>query len=154
MFVFLIEKDVDEEDVFKRASIMAKIGGLELTLKRLSYVRDLSRAQQLVASIMKLLEYCVKVKINRQYLHKPSVNTMEILLGTLNKALRLERDQGSNSGGAVMAERVLKLMEIILHEASSEAATTEVIIIFDVKCFFFNPNVYCSVMSQNPLLSI
>jgi len=121
------EKDVDEEDVFKRASIMAKIGGLELTLKRLSYVRDLSRAQQLVSSTMKLLEYCVKVKVNRQYLHKPSVNTMEILLGTLNKALRLERDQGSSSGGAIMAERVLKLMEIILHEASSEAATTEVV---------------------------
>ena len=53
---------------------------------------------------------------------------MDILLGTLNKALRLERDQGSSSGGAIIAERVLKLMEIILHEASSEAGTTEVII--------------------------
>ena len=46
---------------------------------------------------------------------------MDILLGTLNKALRLERDKGSSSGGAIIAERVLKLMEIILHEASSEA---------------------------------
>ena len=52
---------------------------------------------------------------------------MDILLGTLNKALRLERDQGSSSGGAIIAERVLKLMEIILHVASSEAGTTEVI---------------------------
>ena len=51
---------------------------------------------------------------------------MEILLGTLNRALRLEQDNGSNSGGAIVAERVLKLMEIILHEASSEADTTEV----------------------------
>jgi len=69
----------------------------------------------------------VKVKVNRQYLHKPSVNTMEILLGTLNRALRLERDAGSSSGGAIIAERVLKLMEIILHEASAEAAPTEVV---------------------------
>lgn len=66
------------------------------------------------------------MKVNRQYLHKPSVNTMEILLGTLNRALRMERDLGSNNGGAIIAERVLKLMEIILHEASSEADSTEV----------------------------
>lgn len=68
----------------------------------------------------------MKVKANRQYLHRPSVNAMKILLGTLNLALRLERDLGSSSGGANIAERVLKLMEIILHEASSEAGTTEV----------------------------
>lgn len=121
------DKAVDEEDVYKRASIMANIGGLELTLQRLSYIRDLSRAQQLVSSILKLLEYCVKVKVNRQYLNKPSVNTMDILLGTLNKALRLEQNEGSSSGGAIIAERVLKLMEIVLHEASSEADTSQVV---------------------------
>ena len=53
---------------------------------------------------------------------------MDILLGTLNKALRLEQNEGSSSGGAIIAERVLKLMEIVLHEASSEADTSQVIV--------------------------
>lgn len=93
---------------------------------RLSYIRDLSRAQSLVSVILKLLEYCVKVKAVRQYLHKPSVNAMKIMLATLNIALKLERDYGSASGGAAIAERVLKIMEIILHEATAYADIKQV----------------------------
>ncbi|XP_047134256.1 E3 ubiquitin-protein ligase UBR4 isoform X2 [Hydra vulgaris] len=110
--------NVDEESQYQRASIIAEISGLENIFKRLSYVRDLSRAQHLVAIILKLLEYCIKVKVNRQYIIQPSLCGMKILLSTLNHALRLERDYGSKSGGAMLAERVLKIMEVVLHEAT------------------------------------
>ena len=76
--------------------------------------------------ILKLLEYCVKVKVNRQYLSQPSVNAMKIMLASLNLALRLERDHGSLNGGAMIAERVLKIMEIILHEATAEGDIKQV----------------------------
>ena len=93
---------------------------------RLSFIHDLSHAQQLVSVVLKLLEYCVKVKVNRQYLNRPTTNAMKIMLATLNLALRLERDHGSQSGGATVAERVLKIMEILLHEASTEADVDQV----------------------------
>ncbi|XP_057290056.1 E3 ubiquitin-protein ligase UBR4-like isoform X1 [Hydractinia symbiolongicarpus] len=123
------EEDVDEEHEYQTAGIMVEIGGLEVVLKRLSFIRDLSRAQQLMSVILKLLEYCVKVKVNRQYLNQPSVNAMKIMLATLNLALRLERDHGSTSGGAMIAERVLKIMEIILHEATTEAEIKQVVVL-------------------------
>ena len=88
----------------------------------------MSHAQQLVSVVLKLLEYCVKVKVNRQYLNRPTTNAMKIMLATLNLALRLERDHGSESGGATVAERVLKIMEILLHEASTEADVDQVLL--------------------------
>lgn len=41
---------------------------------------DLSLSQVL----LKLFSYCVKVKINRQQLVKPEMNTLNVMLGTLN----------------------------------------------------------------------
>ena len=37
------------------------------------------------------------------------------------QALRLEKEKGSGSGGAMIAERLLKIMGIVLHEASEQA---------------------------------
>lgn len=34
--------------------------------------------------LLKLFSYCVKVKINRQQLVKPEMNTLNVMLGTLN----------------------------------------------------------------------
>eukprot|EP00794_Sanderia_malayensis_P006454 gene6454-7186_t len=115
------DKDVDEEHEYRQAAVISEVGGLDIILKRLSYIRDLSRAQDLIFVMLKLLEYCVKVKVNRQYLGKPSVNALKIMLGTLNLALRLEKEKGSGSGGAMIAEKLLNIMGIVLHEASTQA---------------------------------
>ena len=64
--------------------------------------------------------------MNRQYLIQPSLCGMKILLSTLNHALRLERDYGSKSGGAMLAERVLKIMEVVLHEATIQGDLQQV----------------------------
>lgn len=34
--------------------------------------------------LLKLFSYCVKVKINRQQLVRPEMNTLNVMLGTLN----------------------------------------------------------------------
>jgi len=115
------DKDIDEEYEYRQAAVISEVGGLDILLKRLSYIRDLSRAQELISVMLKLLEYCVKVKVNRQYLGKHSVNSLNIMLSTLNLALRLEKEKGSGSGGAMIAERLLKIMGIVLHEASEQA---------------------------------
>eukprot|EP00795_Rhopilema_esculentum_P010771 gene10771-19563_t len=115
------DKDIDEEHEYRQAAVISEVGGLDVILKRLSHIRNLSRAQELISVMLKLFEYCVKVKVNRQYLGKPSVNSLKILLGTLNLALRLEKERGSTSGGAMIAERLLNIMGIVLHEASEQA---------------------------------
>lgn len=38
----------------------------------------------LLQVLLKLFSYCVKVKINRQQLVKPEMNTLNVMLGTLN----------------------------------------------------------------------
>ena len=57
------EDDVDEEEVYKMAAVLPRCGGLEEMLTRLKAVRDLSRGKQLVCVILKLLGYCVKLKV-------------------------------------------------------------------------------------------
>ena len=34
--------------------------------------------------LLKLFSYCVKVKVNRQQLVRPEMNTLNVMLGTLN----------------------------------------------------------------------
>ncbi|XP_068695175.1 E3 ubiquitin-protein ligase UBR4-like isoform X2 [Montipora foliosa] len=110
------EEELDDEEVYKMASIMSSSGGLEAMLSRLSGIKDLVRGKQLVSVILKLMGYCVKLKVNRHYLCLPTLNTLNVLLGTLNQALQLEADSG---GGASIAEDVLGIMETVLQEATS-----------------------------------
>ncbi|EDO43429.1 predicted protein [Nematostella vectensis] len=117
------EEDVDNEEVYKMASVMSVCGGLEAMLTRLSGIRDLSRGKQLVQVILKLLSYCVKLKVNLKYLCNPSLNALNVLLGTLNQALQMEQES-SGVGGAIIAEEVLRIMETILQEATSSAEPT------------------------------
>ncbi|MBH0219732.1 hypothetical protein GH793_16260, partial [Listeria monocytogenes] len=67
---------------------------------------------------------CVKVKINRQQLVKPEMNTLNVMLGTLNLALVAEQES-KDSGGASIAEQVLSIMEIILDEANAETLSED-----------------------------
>ncbi|XP_045063212.1 E3 ubiquitin-protein ligase UBR4-like isoform X2 [Coregonus clupeaformis] len=113
------DEEEDEEEVYKMAGVMAQCGGLECMLSRLSGIRDFKQGRHLLTVLLKLFSYCVKVKINRQQLVKPEMNTLNVMLGTLNLALVAEQES-KDSGGASIAEQVLSIMEIILDEANAE----------------------------------
>jgi len=50
----------------------------------LASIHDLVTGKQLMRVLLKLLSFCVKVKVNRQQLIKPEMNTVSIMLGALN----------------------------------------------------------------------
>ena len=56
-------EDIDEEEVFKMAAILSDCGGLEAILNRLAHVRDFVRSHELLAAALKLLGFCVKLKV-------------------------------------------------------------------------------------------
>ena len=78
------DKDTDDEEDYKMASIMSQCGGLDAVLARLSHVKDFVQGHALISSALRLLGYCVKLKSNRQYLLKPDLCTLSILLGALD----------------------------------------------------------------------
>ncbi|XP_065141997.1 E3 ubiquitin-protein ligase UBR4 isoform X2 [Paramisgurnus dabryanus] len=118
------DEEEDDEEVYKMAGVMAQCGGLECMLSRLSGIKDFKQGRHLLTVLLKLFSYCVKVKINRQQLVKPEMNTLNVMLGTLNLALVAEQES-KDSGGASIAEQVLSIMEIILDEANAETVSED-----------------------------
>lgn len=51
--------------------------------------------------LLKLFSYCVKVKINRQQLVKPEMNTLNVMLGTLNLVGCTGRDRNDRNSPLV-----------------------------------------------------
>ncbi|KAG8431951.1 hypothetical protein GDO86_019058 [Hymenochirus boettgeri] len=113
------DEEEDEEEVYKMAGVMAQCGGLECMLNRLTGIKDFKQGRHLLTVLLKLFSYCVKVKVNRQQLVKLEMNTLNVMLGTLNLALVAEQES-KDSGGAAVAEQVLSIMEIILDESNAE----------------------------------
>ncbi|KAG2458904.1 UBR4 ligase, partial [Polypterus senegalus] len=118
------DEEEDEEEVYKMAGVMAQCGGLECMLNRLAGIKDFKQGRHLLTVLLKLFSYCVKVKINRQQLVRPEMNTLNVMLGTLNLALVAEQES-KDSGGASIAEQVLSIMEIILDEANAETVSED-----------------------------
>uniref|UniRef100_A0A8C8ARR1 Ubiquitin protein ligase E3 component n-recognin 4 n=1 Tax=Otus sunia TaxID=257818 RepID=A0A8C8ARR1_9STRI len=85
------DEEEDEEEVYKMAGVMAQCGGLECMLNRLTGIKDFKQGRHLLTVLLKLFSYCVKVKINRQQLVKPEMNTLNVMLGTLNLYLPATR---------------------------------------------------------------
>ncbi|KAG8142210.1 hypothetical protein E2320_006155 [Naja naja] len=113
------DEEEDEEEVYKMAGVMAQCGGLGCMLNRLTGIKDFKQGRHLLTVLLKLFSYCVKVKVNRQQLVKMEMNTLNVMLGTLNLALVAEQES-KDSGGAAVAEQVLSIMEIILDESNAE----------------------------------
>ncbi|KAJ7306602.1 hypothetical protein JRQ81_009992 [Phrynocephalus forsythii] len=113
------DEEEDEEEVYKMAGVMAQCGGLGCMLNRLTGIQDFKQGRHLLTVLLKLFSYCVKVKVNRQQLVKLEMNTLNVMLGTLNLALVAEQES-KDSGGAAVAEQVLSIMEIILDESNAE----------------------------------
>ena len=66
-------EDVDEEEVFKMAAVLSKCGGIEAILNRLAHVRDFVHSHELLAAALKLLGFCVKLKVS--YIRTLSMDT-------------------------------------------------------------------------------
>ncbi len=56
-------EDEDEEEVYKMAAILSSCGGLDAILSRLAHVTDFLRGHQLISAALKLLGFCVKLKV-------------------------------------------------------------------------------------------
>ena len=79
------DKDTNEEEDYKMAAILSKCGGLDAILSRLSHIKDFVQGHPLISAALKLLGYCVKLNVNRRYLLNPHLNTLNVLLGTLDQ---------------------------------------------------------------------
>ena len=89
-FLFKIsDEDEDEEKVYQMATVMSSNGGLQMLLERLGSVGNLVAGKPLFVALLKLLNMCVKVKVNRVELLRPEMNAISYMLDALN----MVRDQ-------------------------------------------------------------
>ena len=79
------DKDTNEVEEYKMAAILSSCEGLDSILSRLSHVKDFIQGHGLISAALKLLGFCAKLKVNRQYLLHPRLNTLNVLLGTLDQ---------------------------------------------------------------------
>jgi len=98
------DQEVNNEEVYKMANVMADCRGLEVILYRLSTIEDLTRSRPLLQVLLKLLGLCVKVKHNQEVLTDPKLGSIPILLSTLELCLSNEADGLSNT---VLTEQTL-----------------------------------------------
>jgi len=56
---------------------------------RMAAIRNLVTGKQLMVVLLKLFDYCLKVKANRQELIKVEMNSISIMLGALNLVCRV-----------------------------------------------------------------
>ncbi|XP_052222057.1 E3 ubiquitin-protein ligase UBR4-like isoform X2 [Dreissena polymorpha] len=116
------QEDVDKEEVYRMANVLAQGGGLRVMLDRLGSVKDLVLGKPLMLVLLKLFSFTVNVKVNRQELIKPELNTITVMLGALNLALWAEQESGTTATkGQTITEQILQIMETILLEASSQS---------------------------------
>ncbi len=83
------DKDSNEEEEYKMSAVLSNCGGLDAILSRLSHVKDFIQGHPLISAALKLLGHCVRLKENRQFLLLPHLNTLNILLGTLDQVIKL-----------------------------------------------------------------
>ncbi|XP_076048949.1 E3 ubiquitin-protein ligase-like protein poe isoform X2 [Oratosquilla oratoria] len=119
------EEDVDNEQVYRMAAVMSECAGLEVMLECLYRISDLSYARPLVMVLLKLFQFCVKVRVNRSRLIDPSLNAISTLLHTLKQCLAAEPEVVAGPpGGASLTEQLLQVLEAVLVEASTVPASS------------------------------
>lgn len=106
------DDSVDHESVYRHASVLAECGGLDAMLLRLKLSTNQPQSQALLAVLLKLFDFCVKVQKNRQKLIKHHLPAIEILLESL---LRLVNNDLESSS---MPERLVTVIEALLLEAN------------------------------------
>ncbi|XP_075228020.1 E3 ubiquitin-protein ligase-like protein poe isoform X3 [Lycorma delicatula] len=108
------EQEVNNEEVYKMANVMADCGGLQIMLERLRNMREIVRSRPLLQVILKLLRLCVKVQRNQEVLTKPELSAVSTLLNNLQ--LCLQTDSSSH-----LTVQLLEIMETVLSKAASQS---------------------------------
>ncbi|KAJ9582029.1 hypothetical protein L9F63_003612 [Diploptera punctata] len=111
------EQEVNNEEVYKMANVMADCGGLQIMLDRLAAIKDITRARPLLQVLLKLFRLCVKVQRNQEVLTQPELGAIGIFLGILQLCLAGEADTSQ----AAITEQLLDIMETILSKAASQS---------------------------------
>ncbi|CAG9856656.1 unnamed protein product [Phyllotreta striolata] len=111
------QSDIDNEEVYKMANVLAECGGLQVMVIRLGAIQSVSRAKPLLQVLLKLFRLCVKVNRCQEVLIQPEIKSMEVFLRTLQ--LCLDSDQDSSQNG--VTEQLLDIMETILSKATGES---------------------------------
>ena len=127
-------KEVNEEELYRMANVMAECDGLLVMLQRLKVIEDLSpRSRLLMQVLLKLFGHCIRVKANRQALIEPSLATIDVMLNLMKLIVRSESaefvSQPSAPGLPSCLEQLMQIMETILVEASQLSEQQ-----FDVFC--------------------
>ena len=104
----------DEEVTYKLAAVMGDCGGLAVILNKLSSIKNLTN-KTLLTVLLKLFDYCCKIKTNRDKLLDPKMCVTATLLTTLKLCLAA----GESQTCSTMTETVLQLMEKLLVEAAA-----------------------------------
>lgn len=86
------EQEVNNEEVYKMANVLADCGGLQVMLDRLAAIRDVSRARPLLQVLLKLFRLSVKVKRNQEVLSRPELGAVTVLLDVLQRCVVGEPD--------------------------------------------------------------
>ncbi|XP_074661944.1 E3 ubiquitin-protein ligase UBR4-like [Tubulanus polymorphus] len=113
------DEDIDNEEVYKMATVLWECNGLEVMLQRFNSVKDLVRGKPLLQVLLKLFNYCVKTRTSRQYLAKPETGAISTMLRVLNLALLAEQESSVVTKGQTLTEQILHIIEVILLEASN-----------------------------------
>ncbi|XP_020299583.1 E3 ubiquitin-protein ligase UBR4 isoform X2 [Pseudomyrmex gracilis] len=111
------EQEVNNEEVYKMANVLADCGGLQVMLDRLAAIHDINRARPLLQVLLKLFRLCVKVKKNQEVLSKPELGAVTVFLDVLQRCLATE----SENSQAKITEQLLDIMETILANAASQS---------------------------------
>lgn len=110
------EQEVNNEEVYKMANVLAECGGLQVMLDRLAAIQDVSRARPLLQVLLKLFRLSVKVKKNQEVLSRPELGAVRVLLDVLQRCVATESDNSQ----AKVTEQLLDIMETILANATSQ----------------------------------
>ncbi|OAD57065.1 E3 ubiquitin-protein ligase UBR4, partial [Eufriesea mexicana] len=106
------EQEVNNEEVYKMANVLADCGGLQVMVNRLATIQNVNRARPLLQVLLKLFRLSVKVKKNQEVLS--NLGAVTVFLDVLQRCLATE----SENWQAKITEQLLEIMETILTHAS------------------------------------
>lgn len=129
------DDDMDEEEVFRLANVMAECGGLDVILNKLNFVAGytLPSSTQLLSVLLKLFGYCIRVKANRDKLIDPKFMTVPTLIRNLKMCLETNAALVTTAPSSAatpasgcsldtvtaITEQILEVMEKLLAGAAS-----------------------------------
>ncbi|XP_031787712.1 protein purity of essence isoform X2 [Nasonia vitripennis] len=114
------EQEVNNEEVYKMANVLADCGGLQVMIERLASIQDVNRAKPLLQVLLKLFRLSVKVKKNQEVLSQPELGAVTVLLDVLQRVI----DTDSDNSQSKVTEQLLDIMETILSNAASQPLET------------------------------